>query len=241
MIRLHGNFMIRCGTWLIAAWAITANADTWDKKTVVNLGETVEIPGAVLPPGQYVIKLVDSQSNRHIVQFLNADENHVYNTVLSIPNERLRPTGKTILSYYEMPAGQPPALRAWFYPGDVIGEEFAYPNNRAAEISKVTKQNVLVAPEDVKPVAYTPASNAAANDSATASAATPAANDPAPATPVEPASAQTPDTKPETGPDAASEAEKMPKTASNLPLMGLLGASSLAAAATVRMFRKRAA
>jgi hypothetical protein len=87
----------------------------------------VEIPGAVLPPGQYVIKLVDSESNRHIVQFLNADETEVINTVVAIPNERLRRSGKTVLKFYEAPTGQPVALRAWFYPGDVIGQEFAYP------------------------------------------------------------------------------------------------------------------
>jgi hypothetical protein len=133
MFRLHKSRLILGAALLAAGLVTSARADTSDKKTIVTFSETVAIPGAVLPPGQYVIKLVDSESNRHIVQFLNADETLIYNTVVAIPNERMRRTGKTAFTYYEMPAGHPVALKAWFYPGDVIGQEFAYPASRDGE------------------------------------------------------------------------------------------------------------
>src|SRR5688572_17048715 len=52
----------------------TAIADDSNKKTVVTFSGPVEIPGVhlagwgVLPAGTYVFKIVDSHSDRHIVQ-----------------------------------------------------------------------------------------------------------------------------------------------------------------------------
>ena len=45
-----------------------AHADAWDKKTIVTVNEPVIAGNTVLQPGTYVWKLLDSQSNRHIVQ-----------------------------------------------------------------------------------------------------------------------------------------------------------------------------
>jgi hypothetical protein len=88
------------------------------------------------------MKLVDSQSNRHIVQIMNEEENKVEATILAIPNYRLQPTGNTELRYWETPAGTPPALRAWFYPGDSFGQEFAYPKDVAERIAAANHTKV---------------------------------------------------------------------------------------------------
>src|SRR5512133_3052483 len=96
-----------------------AKADDWNRKTTVTLSGPVEIPGvhltgwSVLPAGTYVFKILDSQSDRHIVQIFNKDENIVYATILAIPNYRLKATDKTVITFRERPAGQPEALRAW--------------------------------------------------------------------------------------------------------------------------------
>ena len=127
---------------VLGVFSAVASADVNDKKTVMTVNERVEIPGAILEPGEYVVKLVDSQSNRHIVRFMNKDEDEVITTVIAIPNMRLEPTGETEFGWYETPAGQPPALRAWFYPGDTFGQEFAYPEDRATELSAATSQEV---------------------------------------------------------------------------------------------------
>src|SRR5260370_20220782 len=99
-----------------AALAPSARADEWNKKTILTINESVQVPNKVLPPGTYVMKLLDSPSNRHIVQIFDKNEQHLETTVLAIPNYRLEPTGKTQLQFWETPPGQPKALRAWFYP-----------------------------------------------------------------------------------------------------------------------------
>jgi|HubBroStandDraft_4_1064222.scaffolds.fasta_scaffold45096_1 hypothetical protein len=58
--------------------ATSIRADEWNKKTVVTFTEPVQIPGAVLPAGTYVFKLMDSASDRNIVQIFNADETHLF-------------------------------------------------------------------------------------------------------------------------------------------------------------------
>jgi len=96
------------------------NADAWNKKTTVTFSVPVEIPGVgaqVLPAGTYVFKLLDSSSDRHIVQIFNKRENHVYATILAIPNYRLQSTDKTVMTFRERSVGSPEAIRAWFYPG----------------------------------------------------------------------------------------------------------------------------
>ena len=73
--------------------APSLKADQWNKKTVLTVKETIQLPNTVLQPGTYVFKLADSLSDRHIVQIFNADETKVIATILAIPNYRLKPTG----------------------------------------------------------------------------------------------------------------------------------------------------
>src|SRR6202171_5338912 len=120
----------------------TAVADQWDKKTILTVNEAIQLPNIVLPPGKYVMKLAESPSNRHIVQIFNKDQSQIQTTILAIPNYRLEPTGKTQFSFWETPPGQPKALRAWFYPGDNFGQEFAYPKNLSTSIAAYTKTPV---------------------------------------------------------------------------------------------------
>jgi hypothetical protein len=119
-----------------------ASADQWNKKTILTVNETIEVPGATLTPGKYVVLLHDSPSNRNIVRIMNERQDKVMTTVIAIPNQRLQPTGDTVLTFYEMPTGQAPALRAWFYPGDTFGQEFVYPQKRAEAISAATRHAV---------------------------------------------------------------------------------------------------
>src|SRR5665213_4424671 len=131
------------------AFSPSAAADEWNKKTVITFSGPVEIPGVhlhgygVLPAGTYVFKILDSKSDRHIVQIFSKDENTIYATILAIPNLRLKATDKTVMTFRERPAGQPEALRAWFYPGKQWGEEFVYPKARAITLAKETHSAVL--------------------------------------------------------------------------------------------------
>src|SRR3954453_19083982 len=110
-----------------------ASADDWNHKTTVTFSGPVEVPGVgpqVLPAGTYVFKLLDSLSDRHIVQIFNKEETHVFTTILAIPNLRMRTTDKTVITFKERAQGEPEAIRTWFYPGNNSGEEFVYPKGK---------------------------------------------------------------------------------------------------------------
>jgi hypothetical protein len=121
---------------LASMFALLGWADAWDKKTILTVKEPIQVPGAVLQPGTYVMKLVDSLADRHIVRIMNEREDEVITTFLAIPNYRLKPTGDSAFQFWETPAGNPKALRAWFYPGDNFGQEIAYPSGLSAKIAE---------------------------------------------------------------------------------------------------------
>jgi hypothetical protein len=198
--------------------ASTASAQFASKKTTVTFNEPVEIPGVsaqVLPAGVYVFRLLDSLSDRHIVQVFNKDESHIYATILAIPNYRLRATDKTVMTFAERAAGQPQAIRAWFYPGDNWGQEFVYPKKRALELAKLTNQPILYIPDELASNLVAPISTAddapvVPLKTVTLRAVTPAGEDIALAAVV-----QAP----------PQQVARLPKTASTIPgvfLMGLL-------------------
>ena len=120
-----------------------AVADEGDKKTIVTFSAPVEVPGKALPAGTYVFKLLDSTASRHIVQIFDKDETKLYATILAIPDYRMTPPDKPIIQFEERASGAPPALKAWFYPGDNFGQQFVYPHERAVQLAKRTNQHVL--------------------------------------------------------------------------------------------------
>src|SRR5271168_5038311 len=125
-----------------------ARADQWNKKTVMTFNQPVEIPGQILPAGTYTFKLLESPSDRHIVQVFNADGTQLIATILTINDYRLQPTGRTVVKFAEQPGDAPDALKAWFYPGDNFGQEFVYPKPRAVELALALKEPVPALPAD---------------------------------------------------------------------------------------------
>jgi len=206
-------------------------ADDSNRETVVTFSGPVEVPGVgaqTLPAGTYVFKILDSQSDRHIVQIFNQDKTHVFTTILAIPNYRLRVTDKTVITFRERPAGEPEALRAWFYPGHAWGEQFVYAKSRAIELAKETNEPVLATPIEL-------------------------ATAPVEALKTAPVEAVDPKGEPmelakvvEPPPVAAAEPqtaalEPLPKTASPLPLIGLLGLLALFGGFALSLGSKRTA
>jgi hypothetical protein len=120
------------GASLAGALVPSLRADDLDKKTILTVNERVAVEDVVLPPGEYVLKLLDSQSDRHIVEIFNRDETQLIGTELAMLAYRLEPSPSAHVTFYEAPAGQLPALRTWFYPGDHAGIEFLPPHGSAA-------------------------------------------------------------------------------------------------------------
>jgi hypothetical protein len=228
----------------MAAMGIAA-ADQWDKKTIITTDEVMQLPNMMLQPGTYVIKLAESSSNRHIVQFYDKDEKHLITTVLAIPNQRLRLTGKSVFAFWEVPAGQPKALRAWFYPGDNFGQEFAYRRQEATAITASNSEAEVPVVDD-QPAA--PAEPVAAAEPAPTPAPVEVAAAPQPPAPEPPAAAQEPVT-PAPTPAEASDAQRisqapqqpdrLPATASNLPWLVLAGFLSIVGALALNLAYRR--
>jgi len=218
---------------VLAVGVQTSRADDWNKATKVTFSEPVQVPGKVLPAGTYVFKLLDSAAERHVVQIFSEDRTKLITTVLAIPNQRLEPAGKTILTYEERPSDQPMALKAWFYPGDNFGQQFVYPKSEAQELSRLNKMEV---PSTESEEAY-PGQNAEPSEAAKNTAPQPelkAENTPPP--PPNPPAATAPETHAEATPVPAPQerTQRLPQTASSLPLFGLMCFLLLGAAALLR-------
>jgi hypothetical protein len=121
------------GVGLLGGLIPLAHADEWDQKTTITFSGPVEIPGQVLPAGTYVFKLADSQSTEDVVQVYSANEQHMYGSFLSIPEERSEPTDSPVVTLEKSTNGAPEAVKAWFYPGEDIGHEFVYSQPNATE------------------------------------------------------------------------------------------------------------
>lgn len=217
---------------LLGAMLPQAKADEWNQKTIFTFSGPVEIPGKVLQPGTYVFKLADSMSDRNIVEVFNKDENHLYGIFLAIPDYRLKPADKPIITFEERATGSPEAVKAWFYPGEDYGHDFVYPKAKAVELAKANKQPVASMPDELaanttKPTKTMQEPHVMAMKQAPLKAQKPAGEE------VKIAEAFTPPPAAQTQ-AAARMPKKLPKTASSLPLVGLIGLLSLGTAGLLR-------
>jgi len=218
--------------------AFRAQADEWDKKTILTVDQPIQVTDTYLDPGTYVFKLANSSSDRHIVYIFDADQKHLINTIMAIPNYRLQPTGDSRFTFWETPPGTARAMRAWFYPGDNFGQEFRYPK-QLRQIALVTTP--APAPEPVPPPP--PPVEAAPAPAPEPPAAAPPPTEPPQAVNQEPAPQEpvviaqnTPPPPVEPAPTPALPQE-LPKTATPYPLIGLSGLFSLGLYGLVRLKR----
>ena len=110
---------------LVAAWPV------WSAEMVHSFAATDtewQVPGKTLPPGAYILKLLDMRSTRTVVQILSADEK-VLAIIIAVPVYNWTRRQKTEFIFGEVKPGEPRPLQAWLFPGNT-GLEFMYPGNR---------------------------------------------------------------------------------------------------------------
>lgn len=221
MSRIKATLGVLCATAMLTALtAVPATGQTFDRVTKITFSTPVELPGMTLPAGTYTFRLVDSESDRHVVQVLDAnDEKHI-TTLHAMPTRRSETSDETVVTFRETVAGQPLPVRFWYYPNDQYGQEFAYPKDRALAIAAATGESVLaIEDEQITRVEPAPVATPEAEVEAAAPVVEPEPVEPvAPVEPMEPA--------------------ELPDTASPLPLVGLIGLVSLGSAFALRAYRR---
>jgi hypothetical protein len=115
----------------------------WKMKTHLTFSGPVQIPGKTLPAGTYTFRAMDLLANRNVIQILDKDEQELIATVMTQSDSKLEPSGDNVVMFSERPAGQPTAIKTWYYPGQTIGNEFVYPRAQAIEIAKANNTTVL--------------------------------------------------------------------------------------------------
>jgi hypothetical protein len=214
-----------CLTVLCVLVAPKAKADDFNRKSIVTFSAPLEVGGTnpqVLPAGTYVFQVINPGAYSHIVQISNQDDTHIFTQIVAMPNYRLKSTNKTVMTFSERPAGQPEALKAWFYPGREWGEQFVYERPKAIQLAKETNEIVLSTPVIL---AAAPVEVLA---KAPVEAVTPAGETVETAQVVEPPPAAAP-----------VEVASLPATASDLGLIGLSGLMLLGAGLLVSGLLKK--
>ena len=115
-----------------------------DARTEFTFNQPVEMPGMTLPPGTYVFRFADATSGRKVMQVQAKDATSKnYGLFMTISAQRPKASDDAELRFLETPAGQPAAVKTWWYPGNTIGREFIYPKSQARRLAQATNQPVL--------------------------------------------------------------------------------------------------
>jgi hypothetical protein len=135
----------------VSATPARAQGGTMDSRTEFTFNRPVELPGVTLPPGTYVFRFVDATTGKKVMQVQAKDaSNKTYGMFMTISAQRPKASDDAELRFLETPAGQPTAVKTWWYPGNTIGREFIYPKSQALRLAKATNSTVLSTKTEVK-------------------------------------------------------------------------------------------
>lgn len=132
-----------CVLAVLGFTSATAQAQTFDNRTFFTFNQPITLPGVTLPAGTYLFRNPDMNTARRVVQVLSDDGTKSYAMLLTIPIQRMEPSGEPEIRFMETGEGMPPAIKAWWYPGNPIGWEFIYPREQALKLAKAASGPVL--------------------------------------------------------------------------------------------------
>lgn len=130
---------------LISAPALFAQSP---EVSTLPITEPTEVGGTVLQPGDYMIRVLRSFSDRNKIQITNADKSVVFVTALTVPHalEPNEEVPNTMFVYYPAGEGKPRALRTWFAPNPSAsfgGHDIVYEESRAQQLARLAKSPVV--------------------------------------------------------------------------------------------------
>lgn len=106
----------------------------------VTLSEKLQIPGAVLKPGQYTFSIEDRLQDRAIVRITSADSDKHF-LLLTVPNAQLHGSDGSLV-FFTADANKH-VLRGWSCPGCSSTLEVVYPKAEAAKLTETTTEPVM--------------------------------------------------------------------------------------------------
>jgi hypothetical protein len=218
-----------------------AQTQPMDDRTEFTFSAPVELPGVTLPPGTYVFRFVDASNQKKVMQVMTKSDQKTYGMFLTINAIRPTPSDDAELRFLETPAGKPAAVKTWWYPGNTIGREFIYPKSQARRLAMATNTTVLTTKADAETVPTTQVASSdleyvAPNGQESAVAENASANNTISNAPVqESTTASNVDNSSANA--AAAPRRRLPRTNTMLPLLALMGLSSLAGGTTLRFRR----
>lgn len=294
MRRIQTTVAAACAVLALSAGIAAAQTVPPDRTTFVTFSGPISVPGTTLPAGTYTFKLLNSDTNRNIVQIFNREGTKLFTTLLAVPASRMEPSGDPVITFKETPSDRPPAVHYWYYAGDVAGNELVYPKNQAQMIANASGESVMsvdstgnsidewksgnmsrVNPDNAAAQSPSPSAASTTSTSTTsetsASAQKPIAapssttttgdqtprpapapettqppaptpsptmeQTPPPSAPAPSAAPAAPDTNQPVGTSGHAGGERLPKTASELPLVGFIGLLALGGAVALRVVR----
>jgi hypothetical protein len=253
MTRLAG---IGAAALMIAA---VAQAQPEDKRTYFTFNRPIALPGATLPAARYLFRIVDSQTSRKVVQVLKDDGKTPVAMMNTITDERSEASKDPEVSFIETPRDAPSAVKTWWYPGERIGYEFIYPRAQARALARSSGSPVLTTKaestkaEETKTGDLSRIDRAGQDQDVAVNRVPPApapvpqqadrttvARQPAPAPPSEPPAAARSSAQADRPVATSGQVARksLPTTATQLPLIGLIGFGSLLAFAGLRLRRR---
>jgi hypothetical protein len=148
------------------------------------------------------------------------------------------------MTFAERAAGEPPAIKEWFFPGENFGRQFVYPKNRALQLAKQVNAPVLSMSGDTSATLQGDTVTDTQNSEfvktpVTAYSAT--GEGVAPHTFVQTEAAPTPVATPAPVQETPATDSPLPKTARSVPLIGLIGLIAMVAAFSLAVRAKRSA
>jgi hypothetical protein len=143
--------------FVFLAFAVTCvlEAANPPKSFVMKTTEPVIVSNTLLAPGNHLWRLLDSQSNRHIVQISDQTTQRVEAVILAIPRYRELISAENEVDFWETPVGYAKAVRTWFLPGDNSGQEFPYSKKVVFSLGQLLTPP-MADPNQVEPAAPPP-------------------------------------------------------------------------------------
>ena len=250
-------------TVFVCLVAAPVSAQPFDKRTLFTFSGPIALPGVTLPAGQYLFRLADPNASSKVVQVLSADGTKPYGLFFTLVAERPEPASTPEVRFMETASGMPSAIKTWWYPGERTGYEFIYPKDQARRLAMGASQPVLTTRAQTTtteqtnstdlsrvgsggeetqvsagaaPAAATPTGTTQEGQIASSSLSIPTPSIPAAGAVTQTAAAET------ASQSSAAQPRRtqLPRTATQLPLVAMVGTLALLSGATLWYWRTRA-